>query len=301
MKKIMCTIFFFLMFLNNSYSKILDVGLHKLEVPNNFHLKDIYQYEFSRDMCADFSSCYSIVPSKIKEILDQIEDGKDYNNITILKPIISKINKLSRSSYNTAGRKLKNLLSSIRSTAKKNNSNYLFNYYFSNKNINETLELENYGITIEEIRSMSKSELKKLTRDIKQEIFNGKSSYAITEELTLKIKEFDILKSSTGVPYLFVKGEFFYFYQQSHKLGNFSYYASEIDKNIFVLDGYCITACSKFDNIFTQIIDKSFNKKSLQTSINANFIEQIEQLNKLYKSGILTKEEFEKAKKKILY
>jgi hypothetical protein len=300
MIKIPFIIIFFLMFFNNSFSKTLDVGLHKLEVPNNFYLKDVNQYEFSKDMCADFSYCYSIVPSKIKEILDQIEDGKDYNDIKILKPIILKINKLSRSSYKTAGRKLKNLFSTIRSTAKKNDSNYLFNYYFSNKNINETLELENYDTTIEEIRSMSKSELKKLTRDIKQEIFNGKSSYAITDELTLKIKAFDILKSLTGDPYLFMKGDVFYFYQQSHKLGNFSYYVSVIDKNIFVLDGYCLTACSKFDYIFTQIIDKSFNKKSLEIFNDANFIDQIEKLNELYKSGILTKEEFEKAKKRIL-
>ena len=300
MIKIPFIIIFFLIFLNNSFSKTLDVGLHKLEVPNNFHLKDLYQYEFSRDMCADFSKCYSIVPSKIKEILDQIEDGKDYNNIKVLKPIISQINKLSRSSYNTAGRKLKNLLSTIRSTAKKNNSNYLFNYYFSNKNINETLELENYNITIEEIRSMSKNELKKLTKDIKQEIFNGKSSYAISDELTLKIKEFDILKSLTGDPYLFMKGEIFYFYQQSHKIGNFSYYVSEIDNNVLVLDGYCLTACSKFDYTFAKIIDNSFNNKSLHILNDANFIKQIEQLNELYKSGALTKEEFEKAKKKIL-
>ena len=33
---------------------------------------------------------------------------------------------------------------------------------------------------------------------------------------------------------------------------------------------------------------------------NNNFINQLKQLNELYKSGVLTKEEFEKAKKRIL-
>jgi uncharacterized protein YqgQ len=35
-------------------------------------------------------------------------------------------------------------------------------------------------------------------------------------------------------------------------------------------------------------------------SSNNDLIEQLEQLNSLFKSGVLTKEEFEKAKKKIL-
>tara|TARA_B100001063_G_C16678624_1_gene510493 strand:- start:48 stop:974 length:927 start_codon:yes stop_codon:yes gene_type:complete len=44
---------------------------------------------------------------------------------------------------------------------------------------------------------------------------------------------------------------------------------------------------------------KNMTKKS-NTSDNKDFIDQINQLNNLYKSGSLTKEEFEKAKKKIL-
>ena len=36
------------------------------------------------------------------------------------------------------------------------------------------------------------------------------------------------------------------------------------------------------------------------TSGNSNLVEQLKILNDLYKSGVLTKEEFEKAKKKIL-
>ena len=44
------------------------------------------------------------------------------------------------------------------------------------------------------------------------------------------------------------------------------------------------------------------NKVKIDNSndINSNIVEQLKQLNSLYKSGILTKEEFEKAKKKIL-
>ena len=44
------------------------------------------------------------------------------------------------------------------------------------------------------------------------------------------------------------------------------------------------------------------NKVNINNSndINSNIVEQLEQLNSLYKSGVVTKEEFEKVKKKIL-
>ena len=48
----------------------------------------------------------------------------------------------------------------------------------------------------------------------------------------------------------------------------------------------------------------SLNKKKIKskntTLSNNDLIEQLEQLNILFKSGVLTKEEFDKAKKKIL-
>ena len=43
------------------------------------------------------------------------------------------------------------------------------------------------------------------------------------------------------------------------------------------------------------------NKINLETTSNKeNIVDQLKKLNDLYKSGVLTKEEFEKAKKKIL-
>jgi hypothetical protein len=46
-------------------------------------------------------------------------------------------------------------------------------------------------------------------------------------------------------------------------------------------------------------IKKTVKTKTMNSS-NNDLIEQLEQLNSLFKSGVLTKEEFEKAKKKIL-
>ena len=49
------------------------------------------------------------------------------------------------------------------------------------------------------------------------------------------------------------------------------------------------------NNTITKI--KSIDKKNNQSS---NIVEQLQKLNDLYKTGVLTKEEFEKAKKRIL-
>ena len=51
---------------------------------------------------------------------------------------------------------------------------------------------------------------------------------------------------------------------------------------------------SKLKNI------KKKSKKKLEKKSENNIIDQLEALNDLYKSGVLTKEEFEKGKKKIL-
>jgi len=68
----------------------------------------------------------------------------------------------------------------------------------------------------------------------------------------------------------------------------------------------CYVDCSKFNSKFNNMIEPVFSttKKIIKTkttnSSNGDLIKQLEQLNSLFKSGVLTKEEFEKAKKKIL-
>ena len=45
---------------------------------------------------------------------------------------------------------------------------------------------------------------------------------------------------------------------------------------------------------------RSKKKETKDTSSSSNLTEELKELNKLYKEGVLTKEEFEKAKKKLL-
>ena len=55
-----------------------------------------------------------------------------------------------------------------------------------------------------------------------------------------------------------------------------------------------------YDGGVTQIKKKEKKKETKDTSSSSNLTEELKELNKLYKEGVLTKEEFTKAKKKLL-
>ena len=79
------------------------------------------------------------------------------------------------------------------------------------------------------------------------------------------------------------------------------------DNSFFIFYEECLINCKtlkkRFQKLIKPVVDHSSikNIEASSKEINKdNIVSQLEQLNKLYKSGVLTKEEFEKAKKKIL-
>ena len=129
MKKLLGVTFLFLILCFSSNAKILNVGFHNLEVPKNFYLKKIDNINFLEDMCQEFSTCYGIMSKKMKEIIDELESGESLENIEILKPIMKKIKSLEQGSYEQSGKKLKSLMTTIKRTMKKHQSNMIFDYY----------------------------------------------------------------------------------------------------------------------------------------------------------------------------
>ena len=83
-------------------------------------------------------------------------------------------------------------------------------------------------------------------------------------------------------------------------------YLGEHNNKTYGFISACYVDCSKFNSKFDKMIKPAFYtiKQNLKTkttnSSNNDLIEQLEQLNSLFKSGVLTKEEFEKAKKRML-
>ena len=286
-----------------SFTKELDLGMHKIIFPNKFNIINWNDTSFGSSFCQEFSTCFGLIDNKVLEIVNQVEAGKNFEEIKVIKPIITKYNKMIDSFSDT---KVKSLLKTTKNILKKNNSGTFFTYFGTDEKINDNDMLSEYGINIDEIREMSSSELKKFSNKIKNEITSGKDYYMFMDGLFINFDKFTISKYSNKKPYLIINGDITYLLTSSKiKLGNIAYYISEVDDKLFVMDGYCVVNCKSFFADFNQIIDDSFksknkSSKSMSTKKDSDFINQIQELNDLYKSGVLSKDEFEKAKKKIL-
>ena len=193
----------------------------------------------------------------------------------------------------------------FKSTLNKNKSGTIFGFYNTEESVEEYDLLNQYDIDVEEISKMSTLELKQLTKKIKNEITSGKNHFMVMDGMFINFKKFTIDKNLDNSPYLIFNGDITYIIGSSKiNIGNISYYLTEFENKLTVLDGYCFVKCSNFFSTFENIIKKSLvqntSTNSISNSNDLDFIKQLEQLNDLYKSGVLTKEEFEKAKKKIL-
>ena len=286
-----------------SFAKELDLGMHKIIFPNKFNVINWNDTSFGSSFCQEFSTCFGLIDNKVLEIVNQVEAGKNFEEIKVIKPIITKYNKMIDSFSDS---KVKSLLKTTKNILKKNNSGTFFTYFRTDEKINDNDMLSEYGINIDEIKEMSSSELKKFSNKIKNEITSGKDYYMFMDGLFINFDKFTISKYSNKKPYLIINGDITYLLTSSKiKLGNIAYYISEVDDKLFVMDGYCVVDCKSFFADFNKIIDNSFksnnkSSKSMSTKKDSDFINQIQELNELYKSGVLSKEEFEKAKKKIL-
>ena len=292
-------------FLNtNSIAKIIDVGLHKIYLKNDFFLTNWndLDFDFLQDVCQGANVCYLISSSKVKEVIDELQSGKDYEQIDVLEPIISKINKLTLSDYNNAGKNLQRLFSTTKDILKKYKSGTIYDYYIMGST-DDYLGQLGLNFSVNELRNMSNEELKIFKREIKKELNISKNYFPITEEMGISIKKFDLKRSKLNNLYLHFSGEIIYYYDKKYKLGKVNFYISEIDGKLFIFDGYCLVNCNNFNSEFKKITEKSFQQvstKSVTSSIDQDIVEKLRQLNEFYKSGVLTKEEFEKAKKRLL-
>ncbi len=297
-------LFLILIFISTkSFAKELDLGMHKIIFPNKFNIINWNDTSFGSSFCQEFSTCFGLIDNKVLEIVNQVEAGKNFEEIKVIKPIITKYNKMIDSFSDT---KVKSLFKTTKNILKKNNSGTFFTYFRTDEKINDNDMLSEYGINIDEIREMSSSELQKFSNKIKNEITSGKDYYMFMDGLFINFDKFTISKYSNKKPYLIINGDITYLLTSSKiKLGNIAYYISEVDDKLFVMDGYCVVNCKSFFADFNKIIDNSFksknkSSKSMSTKKDSDFINQIQELNDLYKSGVLSKDEFEKAKKKIL-
>ena len=203
------------------------------------------------------------------------------------------------------------VISEFKKIMKKEKIDFVTYAFVINKTLIEMSSGEDEIIDIlTDLQSMNNSELIKQTKEIKKQIASiegaSKTKYAFGPT-TITYNKLKIDKNKNGN--LFLKGpsKFFMAINETMTIDALlNFYLGEHNNRTYGFISACYVDCSKFNSKFDKMIKPVFFKieKNVKTkttnSSNNDLVEQLEQLNSLYKSGVLTKEEFEKAKKRIL-
>ena len=113
---------YFFIISTKSFAKELNLGMHKIIFPNKFNVINWNDTSFGSSFCQEFSTCFGLIDNKVLEIVNQVEAGKNFEEIKAIKPIITKYNKMldsfSDSKVKSLFKTTKNILKKIKSVVK---------------------------------------------------------------------------------------------------------------------------------------------------------------------------------------
>ena len=314
---------FFLLFLlfsfsllSSSFSKILNIeNKIQIEVPashkfikyDNEDVKNSIE-EFVQDYEGMEIDLYLVGPKKYVDLEKAIIDGEDPMDNEYVQSIMKK---LERKNFKDEERAGKWMISEAKKIMKKEKIDFITYALVSNQSWMEILEGE--GETrymINELRNMDNQELKKATKEIRKEITQlagNNKSIPINESMTINLSKFEIAKNENNELFLKSNGKLIMIFGPIKLDVMLNVFMTEHKNKTYIFVSACYVDCSKFNNKFNNMIKPVFstNRKKVKNNVtnssnSSNIVNQLNSLNELYKSGVLTKEEFEKAKKKIL-
>ena len=311
MKKILLLVLCTLALIGNSYSKIISIENINLEVPES-HISIKYTNEEVENLYQEFTdtaniTTYLVGPKKYVDLEKAILDGEDIMDNPYAKLIMKKMEKKN---FRDEVQASKWIMSEIKKIMKKEKIDFISYVITSDQNLITTLSDDDFSEIIDELNKMNQSELNEQTKEIRKMITSlsgNNKSIPINDSMTINLSKFKISKNKSNQLFLKAAGNFIYIMGPMSLDIDLNLFLTEYNDKAVMLVSACYVNCSKFNNKFNKMRKNSFNSISINTSINTNksdsnlnIVEQIEQLDDLYKSGALTKEEFEKAKKKIL-
>ena len=311
MKKILLLVLCTLALIGNSYSKIISIENINLEVPES-HISIKYTNEEIENLYQDITdtaniTTYLVGPKKYVDLEKAILDGEDIMNNPYAKLIMKKMEKKN---FRDEVQASKWIMSEIKKIMKKEKIDFISYVITSDQNLITTLSDDDFSEIIDELNKMNQSELNEQTKEIRKMITSlsgNNKSIPINDSMTINLSKFKISKNKSNQLFLKAAGNFIYIMGPMSLDIDLNLFLTEYNDKAVMLVSACYVNCSKFNNKFNKMRKNSFNSILINTSINTNksdsnlnIVEQIKQLDDLYKSGALTKEEFEKAKKKIL-
>ena len=311
MKKILLLVLCTLALIGNSYSKIISIENINLEVPES-HISIKYTNEEIENLYQDFTdtaniTTYLVGPKKYVDLEKAILDGEDIMDNPYAKLIMKKMEKKN---FRDEVQASKWIMSEIKKIMKKEKIDFISYVITSDQNLITTLSDDDFSEILDELNRMNQSELNEQTKEIRKMITSlsgNNKSIPINDSMTINLSKFKISKNKNNQLFLKAAGNFIFIMGPMSLDIDLNLFLTEYNDKAVMLVSACYVNCSKFNNKFNKMRKNSFNSISINTSNNTNksdsnlnIVEQIKQLDDLYKSGALTKEEFEKAKKKIL-
>ena len=316
MKLFLLFLLFSFALLSSSFSKILNIeNKIQIEVPashkfikyDNQEVKNSIE-EFVRDYEGMEIDLYLVGPKKYVDLEKAILDGEDPMDNEYVRSIM---NKLKRKNFKDEVRAGKWMVSEAKKIMKKEKIDFITYALVSNQSWIKISaeEGDELGDMINDLQVMDNQELKEATKEIRKEITKlsgNNKSILINESMTINLSKFNIAKNENDELFLKSNGKLIMIFGAIKLDIMLNVFIAEHKSKTYAFISACYVDCSKFNSKFNNMIKPVFStiKKTVKTKTtntsNNDFIEQLEQLNSLFKSGVLTKEEFEKAKKKIL-
>ena len=298
----------------NSNAKIITVDdQFKLDLPLkhkylNFDRIDSVNELFDYDTIKSYGfKVYIVGDEKLVELIQTYIEGGDITKNYHIKNFIKKAerkasntNLSEKSFYNWAIKEMKKTLKKMDISG--------FTFVLYNKDITsfDLSDLDEYfkDLDINEITSLTKRELK----DFEEELKPYLNDMLPVGPYSIKIDSFNLSKSINDHLYLSATAKISYAINEFASLkGDGIIYITIKDNSFYIFYEECLVNCKtlkkRFQKLIKPVVDQNSIKSSqlISNEINRDdIVSQLEQLNKLYKSGVLTKEEFEKAKKRIL-
>ena len=293
MKKILGIVVLCLLLSHNSFAKTINIDNKiLLNVPENFNYIKIeadkvadYYAEFFSSLGEDATFYYVGTNDSIEFANAMINDQEK-----VLQPIMKKMEKKNfsteKSMINFVSKEIKKLM-------KKRKYQGVIWVLVSEENLEDT----DYDLfeTVESFKNMSQADMSNEALEYKKEL-KEELRVDVVEGLNLKVSKFKIEKNKINSPAFDLK--------IAANMYNINWdmevYGYLKNNKPIIVGSECIGKCKGVTDVKNMIVYSNTTSISTSSESSSNIVDNLNKLNDLYKSGVLTKEEFEKAKKKIL-
>ena len=293
MKKLLGIVVLCLLLSHNSFAKTINIDNKiLLNVPENFNYIKIeadkvadYYAEFFSSLGEDATFYYVGTNDSIEFANAMINDQEK-----VLQPIMKKMEKKNfsteKSMINFVSKEIKKLM-------KKRKYQGVIWVLVSEENLEDT----DYDLfeTVESLKNMSQADMSNEALEYKKELKEELRVDGV-EGLNLKVSKFKIEKNKINSPAFDLK--------IAANMYNINWdmevYGYLKNNKPIIVGSECIGKCKGVTDVKNMIVYSNTTSISTSSVSSSNIVDNLNKLNDLYKSGVLTKEEFEKAKKKIL-